>query len=501
MESDDASTTLTTDVAAYDVCAVPGGFHLAWTTGTHHEGEGEIHVGHYIGATPVDHPYPFDSAVPISQIATGRLALGISPAEDVGLLWQSTAGVRVGVWSPELFDTGVPAARAELVITTTSGNIDGITLQSKTLGVFTGTVTFVADALSGCNIDESGNDTTFHYNGEVTTINEMVTCFDDFSTLLDITNLPEGDPGILETALQTSEDEFGPIALSGGAAAITAEIQVVNGAYSAGGLSIRSRGLRDGAGVYDWVCHFSDDTNTKILSYHPTPPALIDPDTTRYNSVLASKSFTVGDEVFCWLRSTNASTHYLLAGHNDPVVAGYSDREEALSRAADYPAGGTGFESIAPSIPHVCSDPLNAHTFTWVRSYNVGDLPVGGTRTGDMNFLPELTTAAFGRSLYLSGSAVKNWDGETLADAGFQDYPVVSNATPTTVTGDHMTVLEYYSAARRTFSTISGNGVGLGPDGKRRQGVVRSEFKLGGPGYCVRRIGRPGFGDLLAERG
>ncbi len=65
--------------------------------------------------------------------------------------------------------------------------------------------------------------------------------------------------------------------------------------------------------------------------------------------------------------------------------------------------------------------------------------------------------------------------------------------------GDHITIAESYDPETRLFKTIEGNGSGLGPSGKRRQGVVRAERHVGGDGYCVRRIIRPGFGDLLAE--
>lgn len=65
--------------------------------------------------------------------------------------------------------------------------------------------------------------------------------------------------------------------------------------------------------------------------------------------------------------------------------------------------------------------------------------------------------------------------------------------------GDHIAIVERYDAATKTFHTIEGNGVGRGPDGKRRQGVVRAERHLGGQGYCARRLIRPGFGDLIAE--
>jgi hypothetical protein len=63
--------------------------------------------------------------------------------------------------------------------------------------------------------------------------------------------------------------------------------------------------------------------------------------------------------------------------------------------------------------------------------------------------------------------------------------------------GDHIAVVESYDAGTRTFKTVEGNGSGLGPDGKRRQGIVRAERKLGGEGYCARRLIRPSPADLL----
>ncbi len=64
--------------------------------------------------------------------------------------------------------------------------------------------------------------------------------------------------------------------------------------------------------------------------------------------------------------------------------------------------------------------------------------------------------------------------------------------------GDHICLVESYKDG--VFKTIEGNGVGVGPNGNRRPGVVRAERKLGGDGYCARRLIRPGFGDLLAEK-
>lgn len=75
------------------------------------------------------------------------------------------------------------------------------------------------------------------------------------------------------------------------------------------------------------------------------------------------------------------------------------------------------------------------------------------------------------------------------------DILMIGDGTP--AMGDHICLVESYDAGRRTFATIEGNGVGLGPDGKRRQGIVRATRHLGGSGYCARRLIRPAPHDLL----
>ncbi len=65
--------------------------------------------------------------------------------------------------------------------------------------------------------------------------------------------------------------------------------------------------------------------------------------------------------------------------------------------------------------------------------------------------------------------------------------------------GDHITLVERYDPETRTFSTINGNGGGKGPDGKRREGVVRTDYKIGGPGYRALWLYRLGIDDLLGD--
>lgn len=66
--------------------------------------------------------------------------------------------------------------------------------------------------------------------------------------------------------------------------------------------------------------------------------------------------------------------------------------------------------------------------------------------------------------------------------------------------GAHVTLIEKWDPATKIFHTVEGNGTGLGPDGKRRQGVVKAQRPLGGvaPGktYHALRIIRPGLSDI-----
>lgn len=75
------------------------------------------------------------------------------------------------------------------------------------------------------------------------------------------------------------------------------------------------------------------------------------------------------------------------------------------------------------------------------------------------------------------------------------DILMIGDGTPPM--GEHITIVESYDAVTKVFTTISGNGVGLGPDGKRRQGIVRATAHLGGGGYCARRLIRPAASDIV----
>lgn len=74
------------------------------------------------------------------------------------------------------------------------------------------------------------------------------------------------------------------------------------------------------------------------------------------------------------------------------------------------------------------------------------------------------------------------------------DILTIGDGNP--IDGDHICLVRSFDSGRCVFHTIEGNGTGTGPDGKRRQGVVTAERRLGGEGYCARRLIRPAPSDI-----
>lgn len=217
--------------------------------------------------------------------------------------------------------------------------------------------------------------------------------------------------------------------------AVSLKIVAVAGPWNAG-VTACFRTLENDAGNLPLVVHAANSLHTKIVEVdEPTDGVLeVSQTETRYRTHVASKSWAVGDEVFCWLRARNAETNYLVAGVTMPQVCGYADREEAIARVVHDGVLG---------IPLVTSDPLSAtYNFTWIRPYTTGDSysRPGNVRIGDINFMPELSVAHYGESAYLAGSAVRNYDGVVLGDAGFHDYPEVENNIATETTGGSLTL-------------------------------------------------------------
>jgi len=69
--------------------------------------------------------------------------------------------------------------------------------------------------------------------------------------------------------------------------------------------------------------------------------------------------------------------------------------------------------------------------------------------------------------------------------------------------GKHITMVESFDTRTGIFTTIEGNGTGLGPDGMRRHGIVRASrptgLKAGSPPtiYHARRLIRPALSDCV----
>lgn len=187
-----------------------------------------------------------------------------------------------------------------------------------------------------------------------------------------------------------------------------------------------------------------------------------------FNAKLLTKAFTVGNEVFAWLYSTNSSTAFLIGNDAVPQVCGIADREVV--------------EIKGDSLRSVQFDPEDEYKFVWSRPYNAGEyFRRGDVRIGYMNFMPKLSTATFGLGTYLAGSHVRCWDGVELGDAGFHDYPAIAtlaNASGGNVSaGEHFVRIypvRYTSQGERFQGAAITSGGGGGPTG----GVVVSTGAL-----------------------
>lgn len=116
----------------------------------------------------------------------------------------------------------------------------------------------------------------------------------------------------------------------------------------------------------------------------------------------------------------------------------------------------------------------------WMKGEAWNGTPAGGPR-------PHIAISASakpGDVVFLDGS---------LPRAG--DILIVGNGIPKE--GDHITLVVHYDAKTGVFETINGNGGGLGPDLKRREGIVKTSYTLGSSGYRPMFVIRVLESDLL----
>jgi hypothetical protein len=186
----------------------------------------------------------------------------------------------------------------------------------------------------------------------------------------------------------------------------------------------------------------------------------------------------------------------------DPKASDHSERAESSRKVIDEILTASGWPWQVPYKAdgqvewcglfvgacwrHAGIDPKWLATFfpstyrldTWARYRSFGDKPNKKPATGPYRLLVELTPQ----------STALPWaprEGDIL---------IIGDGSP--AAGDHICLVMGFDADKRQFLTVEGNGSGLGPDGKRRQGVVTGRRALGGEGYCARRLIRPAPSDI-----
>lgn len=207
--------------------------------------------------------------------------------------------------------------------------------------------------------------------------------------------------------------------------------------YPTGGLALTYRGLRNSEGHVPYVVYASIESTayTKVFEVVSTDTArtgfviFVRRSTTWYRMALDTKAFRVGDEVFVWMRGYNSGTRVLMGGVTNAQRCGIADQEEAPAK--------THADANLVALSSVCADPLASdHTWLWARMVSISPYNIpGNARTGSMDFLPKLSSARYGKSIYIAGSMVRCWDGFELGDAGFHDYPKVASVTPSAAGG------------------------------------------------------------------
>lgn len=186
---------------------------------------------------------------------------------------------------------------------------------------------------------------------------------------------------------------------------------------SGSGIGIISRGIAN-SGSYTWVVYlgadpFASPSGTKIRSFafNGTTTVLDSVNNIRFRCQPISRPFRIGNETFIWLSSGNSPVYFLVSGVASNIVCAYADRGNAIQFTRGKFLNG------------ICADPLDPNKVFWIRSINNSNTNANHALVSSIDFLPQITTAQYGSSIYISGSAVQNFDGTTVSDAGFQDYP------------------------------------------------------------------------------
>lgn len=189
-------------------------------------------------------------------------------------------------------------------------------------------------------------------------------------------------------------------------------------ANSNSGLSIVSKGVAY-AGIYPWVVYSGltvigapyPGTRISVFTSDGTTTTTDSLFSVKYNCQPVSRAFRIGNETFIWLVAATSPVYFLVAGVYKPIVCGYADRGSAVQF--------TRFKNMNG----IAKDPLDTNKVFWVRPVTNFATEANHLLYSSVDFLPQISMTQYGSSVYLSGSAVQNFDGTTVSDAGFQDFP------------------------------------------------------------------------------
>lgn len=180
-------------------------------------------------------------------------------------------------------------------------------------------------------------------------------------------------------------------------------------------LTVTTRTLKGSESVYNSVVYLDIVNTVTIKEYNAATDTTVATGV-KYWSRLVSHAFTVGNAPMAWLIGLGTSPWFLVAGANRPQVVAFANREDGGTQTEEF--GERGLSVMAPDPAGELRYVVSTH-----RKSNVADR----LRLFDVDFLPRLSAVQYGASVYLSGSAPRNWDGMSLGDAGFQDYPIISS--------------------------------------------------------------------------
>lgn len=162
--------------------------------------------------------------------------------------------------------------------------------------------------------------------------------------------------------------------------------------------------------------------------------------TTRYNSSLASQAFTVGSRCFVWLSNRPATTLQVTNFLVDEFLLPIGKMNYAVARPADtFNAGGC---FVQPGVNFTQQAPTSSlqdkNRYVWCgclsfrqRVENTSltyGVPTGlfaepSIRFYTLDFLAPLYAAQAGRSAYIAGAQLWEYDGTELNEAGFHCAP------------------------------------------------------------------------------